>query len=238
MRRALIVDDEPQIRTVQRAYLDAEGFDVLEAGSGRQALDQLAAHPDVDVVLLDVGLPDMSGIEVLRTIRSSSDVLVILVTARADEVDKLVGLGVGADDYVTKPFSPRELVARVLAVLRRRPTADPGRTAPSGPGDDVLRYDVVTIDRARREVTTGAGPVELSALDFDLLWALASAPGRVYSRAQLLEKVWGYDFYGDERVVDVHVRTMRSALGDDAHEPQMIATVRGVGYKFVARPVD
>ncbi len=238
MRRALIVDDEPQIRTVQRAYLVAEGFDVLEAGTGRRALDQVAAHPDIDVVLLDVGLPDMSGIEVLRTIRASSDVLVILVTARADEVDKLVGLGLGADDYVTKPFSPRELVARVLTVLRRRPQADPGRTASVEPPADVLRYDAVTIDRGRREVTTGEGPVDLSALDFDLLWALASAPGRVYSRAQLLEKVWGYDFYGDERVVDVHVRTMRSALGDDAHEPRIIATVRGVGYKFVAGPAD
>ncbi|MDA8437725.1 MAG: response regulator transcription factor [Propionibacterium sp.] len=240
MRRALIVDDEPQIRTVQRAYLVAEGFDVLEAGTGRRALAQLADHPDLDVVLLDVGLPDMSGIEVLRTIRASSDVLVILVTARADEVDKLVGLGVGADDYVTKPFSPRELVARVLTVLRRRPQADPTRTggASGEQPADVLRYDAVTIDRGRREVTTGEGPVELSALDFDLLWALASAPGRVYSRAQLLEKVWGYDFYGDERVVDVHVRTMRSALGDDAHEPRIIATVRGVGYKFIAGPAD
>ena len=238
MRRALVVDDEPQIRTVQRAYLGAEGFDVLEAGTGRQALDQLSAHPDIDVVLLDVGLPDMSGIEVLRTIRAGSDVLVILVTARADEVDKLVGLGVGADDYVTKPFSPRELVARVLAVLRRRPSADPARPASPEAGDDVLRYDAVTIDRGRREVSTAGGPVELSALDFDLLWALASAPGRVYSRAQLLAKVWGYDFYGDERVVDVHVRTMRSALGDDAHEPRIIATVRGVGYKFVAGPAD
>jgi len=233
VRRTLIVDDEPQIRTVQRAYLAADGFDVLEAGTAREALDLLASHPDIDIVLLDVGLPDMSGLELLRSVRSTSDVPVILVTARADEVDKLVGLGVGADDYVTKPFSPRELVARVQAVLRRRPAAG----APAASGGDVLRYDSLTIDRGRREVTTAAGPVELSALDFDLLWALASAPGRVYSRAQLLEKVWGYDFYGDERVVDVHVRTMRGALGDDAHEPRIIATVRGVGYKFVAGSV-
>ena len=231
MRRTLIVDDEPQIRTVQRAYLAADGFEVVEAGTGRAALDLLAQHPDIDIVLLDVGLPDMSGIEVLRELRATSDVPVILVTARADEVDKLVGLGVGADDYVTKPFSPRELVARVQAVLRRRPPTGATRAASDG---EVLRYDSLTIDRGRREVTSGGRPVELSALDFDLLWALASAPGRVYSRAQLLEKVWGYDFYGDERVVDVHVRTMRGALGDDAHEPRIIATVRGVGYKFVA----
>ncbi|HET9128641.1 MAG TPA: response regulator transcription factor [Propionibacteriaceae bacterium] len=235
MRRSLIVDDEPQIRTVQRAYLAADGFDVVEAATGRQALDVLARHPDIEIVLLDVGLPDMSGIEVLRSLRATSDVPVILVTARTDEVDKLVGLGVGADDYVTKPFSPRELVARVQAVLRRRPPAEPGR---SEPDDEVLRYDALTVDRGRREVSVLGRPVELSALDFDLLWALASAPGRVYSRAQLLEKVWGYDFYGDERVVDVHVRTMRAALGDDAHEPRIIATVRGVGYKFVARPVS
>ena len=233
MRRALIVDDEPQIRTVQRAYLVADGFEVLEAGTGRDALDLLERHPDTDIVLLDVGLPDVSGIELLRSVRARSDVPVILVTARTDEVDKLVGLGVGADDYVTKPFSPRELVARVQAVLRRRP---PGGAQP--PSDtDVLRYQSLTIDRGRREVTAADGPVDLSALDFDLLWALASAPGRVYSRAQLLEKVWGYDFYGDERVVDVHVRSMRGALGDDAHEPRIIATVRGVGYKFVGRPV-
>ncbi|HEX2856906.1 MAG TPA: response regulator transcription factor [Propionibacteriaceae bacterium] len=235
MRRSLIVDDEPQIRTVQRAYLAADGFDVVEAASGRQALDLLARHPDIEIVLLDVGLPDMSGIEVLRSLRATSDVPVILVTARTDEVDKLVGLGVGADDYVTKPFSPRELVARVQAVLRRRPPTEPGRAEPD---DEVLRYDAITVDRGRREVSVLGRPVELSALDFDLLWALASAPGRVYSRAQLLEKVWGYDFYGDERVVDVHVRTMRAALGDDAHEPRIIATVRGVGYKFVARPVS
>jgi len=235
VRRTLIVDDEPQIRTVQRAYLAADGFDVVEAANGRQALDLLARHPDIEIVLLDVGLPDMSGIEVLRSLRATSDVPVILVTARTDEVDKLVGLGVGADDYVTKPFSPRELVARVQAVLRRRPPVEPGRSEPDG---EVLRYDALTVDRARREVSVLGRPVELSALDFDLLWALASAPGRVYSRAQLLEKVWGYDFYGDERVVDVHVRTMRSALGDDAHEPRIIATVRGVGYKFVARPVS
>lgn len=228
VRTVLLVDDEPQIRAIQRAYLDADGFRVLEAATGAEALEHFAAEPTIDAVLLDIGLPDQSGLEVLRTLRTRSEVCVILVTARADEVDKLVGLGVGADDYVTKPFSPRELVARVHTVLRRRPSGEP----PPNP-DAPLRFAGLTIDRGRREVTTPQGRAELSALDFDILWVLAQSPGRVYSRSQLLEKVWGYDFYGDERVVDVHIRTLRAALGDDAHEPRIIATVRGVGYKFL-----
>ena len=216
-RQILIVDDEPQIRTVLRAYLEAEGFAVSEAGTGADALHRLRTP---DLVLLDVGLPDLGGLDVLAKVRATSDVYVILVTARAEEVDKIVGLSVGADDYITKPFSPREVVARVKSVLRR--LRDP--EAPEASGEE--------------GVTASAGPVELSALDFDLLHALASSPGRVYSRAQLLERVWGYDFYGDERVVDVHVRSMRSALGDDAAAPRIIGTVRGVGYKFLLHPVE
>lgn len=227
-RQVLIVDDEPQIRTVLRAYLEAEGFSVTEAGTGADALNRAAA---ADLLLLDVGLPDLSGLDVLTKLRATSDVYVILVTARAEEVDKLVGLSVGADDYITKPFSPREVVARVRSVLRRaRPEAEA-----SDSEDGVLAFDGLVMDGPRREVRVDERAVELSALDFDLLWALASAPGRVYSRAQLLEKVWGYDFYGDERVVDVHIRSMRSALGDDATAPRIIGTVRGVGYKFLLR---
>lgn len=231
-RRVLVVDDEPQIRTVLRAYLEADGFAVAEAGTGAEALHRLgAAGEGIDLVLLDVGLPDLGGLEVLQKIRATSSIYVILVTARSEEVDKLVGLSVGADDYITKPFSPREVVARVKTVLRRvraddTPTVD----------DPVLRFDGLTIDPDRREVETEFGPVLLSALDFDLLLALATAPGRVYSRTQLLEKVWGYDFYGDERIVDVHIRSMRSALGDDAAAPRIVGTVRGVGYKFLLRP--
>lgn len=232
-RRALIVDDEPQIRTIEKAYLEAAGFEVVEADSAARTLIAFDADMPFDVVLLDVGLPDGNGIDVLRQLRTHSDVFVLLVTARADEVDKLVGLGVGADDYITKPFSPRELVARVETVLRRRTPAQPVISH----DDDIVRFDALTLDRGRREVTVGLAPVPLSALDFDLLWALASAPGRVFSRAQLLEKVWGYDFYGDDRVVDVHIRSMRRALGDDANDPTIIATVRGVGYKLIARPV-
>lgn len=233
--RVLIVDDEPQIRTVLRAYLEAEGFEVAEVGTGADTLRELTrtdARP-FDVVLLDIGLPDLGGLDVLQKIRATSEVYVILVTARSEEVDKLIGLSVGADDYITKPFSPREVVARVKTVLRRSiARADANGVQVK---DGALTFDGLVIDRERREISTGAGPVTLSALEFDLLLALASAPGRVFSRSQLLEDVWGYDFYGDERVVDVHIRGMRAALGDDATSPQIIGTVRGVGYKFLKK---
>ena len=248
-KTVLVVDDEPGIRRVLRAYLEAEHYAVLEADNGLAAIDQA---PAVDLVLLDVGLPDLDGLEVLRRLRAGSQVAVILVTARAEEVDKLVGLAVGADDYVTKPFSPREVIARVKAVLRRsHGTADGAAQVPeagqegSGPGQPPgsealappLRFEGLTLDRDRREVTTEAGRVDLSALEFDLLAALVAAPGRVFSRSALLESVWGYEFYGDQRVVDVHIRNLRKALGDDAAAPRLIGTVRGVGYKFLARPL-
>jgi len=237
-RHVLVVDDEAQIRTVLRAYLEADGFVVSEAGTGGEALRQMttANGQRPDLALLDVGLPDLDGLEVLRRVRAQSDLFVILVTARSEEVDKLVGLGIGADDYITKPFSPREVVARVKTVLRRRqeagapdvdPDVDPATVA------NILRFEGLTIDEDRREVTTAADPVTLSTLEFDLLVAFAEAPGRVFSRAQLLEKVWGYDFYGDERVIDVHIRSLRKALADDASSPRVIGTVRGVGYKFL-----
>jgi DNA-binding response OmpR family regulator len=230
-RRVLVVDDEAKIRTILRAYLDADDFEVIEAANGRDALRAVTGDDAPDLVLLDIGLPDTDGLEVLRSIRRTSDVPVILVTARAEEVDKLVGLGIGADDYVTKPFSPREVVARVRTVLRRT-GGGPGGTV----RDDeplVHSFDGLLIDEGRREVVAAGRSLEVSALEFDLLVALASAPGRVYSRAQLLEKVWGYDFYGDARVVDVHIRSLRKLLGDDAAAPRVIGTVRGVGYKFL-----
>jgi len=228
MRRVLVVDDEPHIRTVLRGYLQADGFEVTEAADGEAAMAALRDDPP-DLVLLDVMLPGIDGLEVLRRLRTFSDAYVILVTARAEEVDKLVGLGVGADDYVTKPFSPREVTARVKAVLRR----DRG----AGPGEDAaLRFDGLRIDLAGREVEANGASVMLSSLEFDLLAALAGAPGRVFSRGHLLERVWGYDFYGDERVVDVHIRSLRARLGDPAADPRLIATVRGAGYKFVGSP--
>jgi len=249
MTRILIADDEPQIRMVLRAYLEREGYVVDEADTGAGVVALVASeHPDL--VLLDIGLPDVDGLEVLRRLRTTSQVYVVMVTARADEVDLLVGLSVGADDYVTKPFSPREVVARVKAVLRRGRDAAAGPAAPGvgGPGgvgdaaqggasaSPALRFPGLVVDPERREVHTDAGEVELSALEFDLLAAFASAPGRVFSRAQLLERVWGYAFFGDERVVDVHIRNLRRALGDDAVSPTVIGTVRGVGYKFLKDP--
>ena len=228
MRQVLVVDDEPHIRAVLRGYLEADGFAVSEAGDGETAL-RLVRDGAPDLVLLDVMLPGMDGLEVLRQVRTFSEVYVILVTARTEEVDKLVGLGVGADDYVTKPFSPREVAARVKAVLRR----DRGGPQHSA---GVLRFAGLTVDPDAHEVRVDGTPVTLSALEFSVLAALAEAPGRVFSRRQLLERVWGYDFFGDERVVDVHIRSLRARLGDDAASPQLIATVRGVGYKFIGRP--
>lgn len=224
--RVLLVDDEATIRDIVRRYLVADGFEVAEAGDGEDALRQFQARRP-DLVVLDIMMPGLDGLEVLRRLRAESDVYVILLTAKAEEVDKLVGLSVGADDYLTKPFSPRELVARVRAVLRRR------RDMANSSSDDLMSFPGLVIDRARREVRRDDAPVELTALEFDLLAVLAGSPGRVYSRRQLLEQVWGWDYVGDERVVDVHVRNLRRALGDDAAAPAIVGTVRGVGYKFV-----
>jgi DNA-binding response OmpR family regulator len=236
MVQVLVVDDEAQIRVVLRAYLEREGYAVAEAATGTEAL-ALAGTMPPDLVLLDIGLPDLDGLEVLRRLRMTSDVYGVMVTARAEEVDLLVGLSVGADDYISKPFSPREVVARVKTVLRRgRIPPEPATSTPV-PVASACQFAGLAIDPERREVRAGEGLVDLSALEFDLLAALASSPGRVFSRAQLLERVWGYAFFGDERVVDVHIRNLRRALGDDAAAPAIIGTVRGVGYKFLKEPV-
>ena len=227
-RRILVVDDEPELRVMLGQYLRNEGFAVFESASGSEALDSIAASPP-DVVLLDVGLPDIDGFEVLRRIRIESDVPVVMLTARTEEIDRVVGLTVGADDYVSKPFSPRELVARINAILRR------GRMDSRGT-EDRLVFSSLVIDLAAREVFRDGEAVELSALNFELLTALAGAPPRVFTRAQLLERVWGWDYFGVERVVDVHIGNLRKLLGDDANEPRFIATVRGVGYRFIGSP--
>ncbi|MDN4476035.1 response regulator transcription factor [Demequina sp. SYSU T00192] len=224
-RTVLVVDDEENIRDLVGGYLRRDGFDVAEAASGEDALAALARGP-VALVLLDVRLPGIDGVETLRRIRRTSDVPVLMLTARAEEADRIVGLEVGADDYVTKPFSPREVVARVRAILRR---GDAGAR-----GADTIEVGDVSIDLAGREVTVGGTAATLTALEFDLLAALASAPGRVFTRRQLIERVWGWDFFGDERIVDVHVRKLRRALGDDADHPRLLHTVRGVGYKLAA----
>ncbi len=227
-RTVLVVDDEEKIRNLVASYLRSEGFDVLTVDDGQAAVDAVRRHQP-DLVVLDVRMPGLDGIEALRQIRTFSDVYVIMLTALAEETDKLIGLSVGADDYLTKPFSPRELVARVKVVLRR----SRGQREPT---DEVLTFSGLRVDRSRREVIVDQADVSVTTLEFDLLTALAAQPGRVFSRSQLLEAVWGWDFVGDDRVVDVHVRNLRRALGDSASEPRFIGTVRGVGYRFVAEP--
>jgi DNA-binding response OmpR family regulator len=223
--KILVVDDEPKIRRIITSYLQEEGFDIAEASDGETALELAAGNPDL--VILDVGLPGIDGIEVLRRLRTRTDVPVMLVTARAEETDRLIGLSVGADDYVTKPFSPRELVLRVKAILRR------SSSSASTVAEDVMRFGALTIDLAAHSVAVDGQEPDLTALEFDLLVALGSEPGRVLSRRQLIDHVWGWDFFGDERVVDVHIRNLRSKIGDEPADPRFIATVRGVGYKFV-----
>lgn len=229
MSTILVVDDEPELREMVRRYLEAEGFGVVEAADGDEALAAVAASGP-DLILLDVSMPGRDGFETLQEFRRTTSVPVIMLTARAEEIDRVIGLTVGADDYVTKPFSPRELVARIRAVLRR--------SAPSGAAESErpLTFDGLVIDPLRREIVVDGESIELSTLEFDLLAALASVPGRVFSRAQLLEKVWGWDYYGVDRVVDVHIANIRKQLHDDPDSPRFIGTVRGVGYKFVATP--
>ena len=226
-RLVLIIDDERELRTMLSSYLKKEGFETLEAADGPQGLES-AAKAEPDLIILDVGLPGIDGFEVLRRLRQRSDVPVIMLTARSEEMDRVVGLTVGADDYVTKPFSPREVSARITAILRRSSMA-----TRSGEEEQALRFEGLIIDPAKREVVCNGQPVEVSTLEFDLLVALASSPGRVFSRQQLMEKVWGWDYFGVDRVVDVHMVNIRKALGDDPAHPRFIGTVRGVGYKFI-----
>ena len=221
----LVVDDEANIVELAALYLEQEGFRVLSAADGASALEMIARQPPA-LLVLDLMLPEVDGWEVCRRVRSgraAPDLPIIMLTARDDDVDKIVGLELGADDYVTKPFNPRELVARVKAILRRtRRAAQP--QAPVHAGD-------VTVDPARHEVTVAGQPVELRPKEFDLLLALAEHRGIVLSREQLLDLVWGYDFYGETRTVDVHVAHLRKKLANSSAE---IETVLGVGYKLVA----
>ena len=224
-RRVLVVDDEPHIRRVLRGYLEADGFIVDEAGTAAQARGLAGA---ADLVLLDIGLPDGNGLDLLRDLRSASPVYVILVTACAEEVDRLIGLEAGADDYVVKPFSPREVTARVRAVLRRAREVEPAGAPPLSVGG-------LTVDVGAREVSVDGAGVPLTPIEFHLLATMAAAPGQVFTRRQLLDAVWQDGHFGDERVVDVHVRGLRRALADDPATPRFVATVRGAGYK-VLRP--
>jgi two-component system alkaline phosphatase synthesis response regulator PhoP len=220
--KILVIDDEPSIVNLVTAYLKPEGYEVYTAADGEAGLKAARAFKP-DLIVLDVMLPGMDGIELLTRLRRESDVYVIMLTARTEETDKIVGLTVGADDYVTKPFSPRELTARVKAALRRVQTGAGG-----GEAGGVLNFRHVRIDIGGRQVTVDDNPIELTAIEFDLLRALAENRGRVLSREQLLEKVWGGEYYGEMRVVDVHLGHVRQKLGD----LELIATVRGVGYRF------
>ena len=230
--RVLVVDDERALAGVIASYLTREGFEVDLAHDGPSAVDQARRNPP-DLVVLDVMLPGFDGIEVCRQLRSFTDAYVIMLTARDEEVDKIIGLSVGADDYLVKPFSPRELIARVRAMLRR-PRATAGATA--GPGQaPTLRFADVVLDPESRQVTRAGNQIDLTRTEFDLLATLAERPRAAFTRRQLLDAVWGQGWYGDEHVVDVHVAHLRAKLGDDATEPTYIRTVRGVGYGLGTR---
>ena len=225
MSSILIIDDEENIRNLVAAYLGAEGFTVHTAADGPQGLALFRRHRP-DLVILDIMLPGMDGLDVLQHIRRESETYVMMLTAKSEEADRVIGLTVGADDYLTKPFSPRELVARVKAILRR------GRGA-AADDEPVLQFKHLRIDEQRYEVwRDGTLIADLTALEFKLLKTMATYPGLVLSREQLLEQVWGYDFYGEARVVDVHIGHVRQKIEYDPANPQFITTVRGVGYKF------
>ena len=219
----LVVDDERKIRDLVRSYLELEGYSVLVADSGERALES-ASRSDPDLVVLDLGLPDLSGEEVARTLRAASNVPIIMLTAKAAEDDRVAGLRLGADDYLAKPFSPRELVARVEAVLRRA----------NGSRGHRLSFDggCLAIDRDAREVTLDGTVLDLTRSEFDLLHALASHAGRVFSRFELINRVQGYDYDGYERTIDQHVKNLRRKLGEDPKHPRYVLTAIGVGYKF------
>ncbi len=226
MAKILVIDDEPSITNLVTAYLKPEGYEVFVASDGNTGLKSARTFKP-NLIILDVMLPGMDGIELLSRLRRESEVYVIMLTARTEETDKIVGLSVGADDYMTKPFSPRELVARVKAALRRLKSG-----AGSGAEGSVLSFKHIRIDTGARTVLVDENPIELTAIEFDLLKALAENRGRVLTREQLLEKVWGGEYFGEMRVVDVHLGHIRQKLGSD----DLIATVRGVGYRFEDEP--
>ena len=223
MKTILVVDDEPKIVELARDYLEHAGFSVMTSGEGPSAVATVGGrHPDL--VVLDLGLPGMDGLDVMRAIRRDSEIPVVMLTARDDEVDKLLGLELGADDYITKPFSPRELVARVRAVLRRterRPEVT-----------DLIRVSGVSIDVPRMRVDIDGRSIELTATEFEILTTLARQPGRIFTRSQLLDAVHGVAFESYERAIDTHVKNIRRKLEPDPRRPRYLLTAYGVGYRF------
>ncbi|MBX6762968.1 MAG: response regulator transcription factor [Rubrobacteraceae bacterium] len=222
-RKILLVDDEPSIQKMLTRALEREGFEVHTAGDGEEALEAFSAYQP-HLIILDIMLPKLDGTEVCRRIRAQSDVPIIMLTAKDDEIDRVVGLELGADDYVTKPFAVRELVARVRAIMRRV-------SVPAGQRQDELSYDGLKINIPSRRVSVEGREIDLTYTEFELLVTLASNPGRVFSRSALLTRVWG-DEFRDERTVDVHIRHLREKIERDPRNPEFIHTARGVGYVF------
>ena len=238
-RKILVVDDERTIREVVRRYLELEGYAVTEAETGPQALS-IVQDSRPDLIVLDIMLPGVDGFSITRRLRANADysplsidgeIPIILLTARTNEVDRVAGLELGADDYVTKPFSPRELVARVKAVLRRT-------TASEVESESPVEFGGLSLDPRSRSVTVDSRDVSLTAKEFDLLFFLLRHPRQVFTRQQLLDRVWGYEFYGDESTVTVHVRRLREKLEENPSKPVYIQTVWGVGYKFETPVID
>ena len=223
MKHILVVDDEPRIAEIARDYLERAGYRVSVAGNGADAL-AVARARQPDLIVLDLGLPQMDGLDVTRMLRKHSNVPIIMLTARVDESDTLIGLELGADDYMTKPFSPKELVARVRAVFRR---------ADAGPArGDVIRAGAVTLDKPRMHVTVEGRHVDLTATEFELLATLARQPGRVFTRAQLLDAIRGEEVESFDRAIDAHIKNVRRKVEPDPRKPRYVLTVHGVGYKF------
>jgi two-component system, OmpR family, alkaline phosphatase synthesis response regulator PhoP len=223
VKTILVVEDEPSIAQIASDYLRHGGFGVITASNGVEALAQARAQRP-DLIVLDLGLPRLDGLEVARTLRREGDVPIIMLTARIDEADRLAGLELGADDYVTKPFSPRELVARVRSVLRRVDAA--------GGGGDVLRRGDLVIDNARMQVSRDGTPIDLTSTEFQLVAALARKPGRIFTRAQLLDALRGGEVEAFDRAIDTHIKNIRRKLEPDSRRPRYILTVYGMGYKF------
>ena len=221
--RILVIDDEEMLLHNVQAYLEKEGYQIRMALDGPSGLSAARTFKP-DLIVLDIMLPGMDGLEVLRRIRKETDVYVIMLTAKTDEIDKVIGLNLGADDYMTKPFSPRELTARIKAILRRGRGTEQEQVP--------LNFKHVRIDPNTRQVSRDHQPVDLTPIEYDILNTLAQNHRRVLSREQLIEKVWGYDYYGDERVVDVHIGRLRKKIEDDPTNPNLIITVRAAGYRF------
>jgi DNA-binding response OmpR family regulator len=223
-KKILVVDDKPELRTLLKSYLTQEGFEVVDASNGQEAL-YVARYEKPDLIILDLMMPEMGGYEFMRAYSREADTPIIILTAKLEENDKVLGLELGADDYVTKPFSPRELTARVRAVLRRLEKGNTGE-------QEMLRQGEITLDRAGRITTVAGQTVDLTPSEFDLLSTLMATPGRVFSRLELLDRLQGVGYEGYERTIDVHIRNLRTKIEPDPSNPNYIETVYGSGYRF------